>query len=229
MSYPGQKNIPGVIQKIVNEIPPFINFHEPFAGSASVSTFLSVRSMAAIRFHLNDIDPELANIVDYPPGSVVTVMNALDYINMFIGTPASMNDFIFIDPPYMHGTRPNNTQLYRFEMKAYDHFVLLSRVKLLQVPCMIIHPKCDMYDRMLAGFRQVQITVRYHQKTSREILYMNYPKPEFLHTFTMAGSDSWDRQRIKRKGDRLVQKILALPAIERNYLMDRLKKELAPY
>jgi len=43
MYYPGNKNIPGLIQKIVNQIPECKFFHEPFAGSAGVSNFLSVR------------------------------------------------------------------------------------------------------------------------------------------------------------------------------------------
>ncbi|MBA7701401.1 hypothetical protein ES703_110137 [subsurface metagenome] len=90
---------------------------------------------------------------------------------------------------------------------------------------MIIHPSCKLYDQALHSFRTVEAAVRYHNKTSIEKLYMNYPGPEQLLTYVYAGKDCWDRQRIKRKGDRTIQKLLSLPAIERNYILDRIRKQ----
>jgi len=78
------------------------------------------------------------------------------------------------------------------------------------------------YDKGLEGFRKVQLTVRYHNKTSHETLYMNYPDPLQLHTYSTLGTDCWDRQRIKRKGDRVIKKLSQLPVTERNYIIDRI-------
>lgn len=224
MYYPGNKNIPGLIQKIVNQIPPCTDFYELFAGSAAVSKFLSVLDVPSVRYHLNDLDPEIAVRYDFPAGSTFTSVPAIDLIQSIKSMPAATDIFLFIDPPYHHDSRPSNTQLYKFEMTNEDHIQLLSAVRDLEFNCMIIHPQNDLYYQILESWRTVQIKVRYHNKTSVENLYMNYPEPVKLLSYGMYGTDCWDRQRIKRKGDRLIQKLLCLPEAERNYILDRISK-----
>ena len=126
-------------------------------------------------------------------------------------------------PPYLHSTRPNSTNIYNIEFSAIQHEILLSFVWDLRCNVMLIHPKCPMYDSYLSKFRKVQIKIRYHSKTSIECLYMNYPEVQSLHNSQFIGDNCWDRQRIKRKGDRLVNKLLALPPAERNYIIDRIQ------
>jgi len=222
MYYPGNKNIQGLIQKIVNQIPPCTDFYELFAGTAAVSTFLYRGSRVPPIFHINDLDPYVTDNFVYPAGSIVTNLPATDIIQSLSSLPAARTTFIFIDPPYHHDTRPHNKELYKFEMRHTDHVELLSSVQDLKCNCMIIHPECELYDDMLKHFRTVQIKVRYHDKTSIENLYMNYQEPAKLLTYVGAGKDCWDRQRIKRKGDRLVNKLLSLPDVERNYILNRL-------
>lgn len=220
--YPGNKNIPGLIQKIVNQIPPCVNFYEPFAGSAAVSTFLSIIPGVKLNYYINDLDERLTAKTDYPTGSIVSNNDFSIVLNKLITSAASNDNFVFIDSPYLHSTRINNINLYDYEFSDSDHLKLLSTVRNLKCNCMIIHPVCALYNQALHSFRTVQLTIRYHNKTSIENLYMNYPRPKQLLTYAVAGTDCWDRQRIKRKGDRLVQKLSSLPAVERNYIIDRL-------
>lgn len=131
---------------------------------------------------------------------------------------------IFLDPPYLHGTRSGNTNLYEFEMTDNDHVKLLSAVASMEQKIMIIHPKCELYDRMLADWRKVEIKIRYNRKTSIEYLYMNFAKTADLHNDDYLGSDCWDRQRIKRKSERLIAKFQKLPVLERNYLIKRINE-----
>ena len=222
MYYPGNKNIPGLIQKIVNQIPPCTDFYELYAGSAAVSKLLSVLEISYVRYHLNDLDQEITVKYDYPAGSRVTSVPAVEMLKTLKYLEDPGNIFVFIDPPYHFDSRPNNLHLYKFELTNDDHVQLLSAVQDLNYNCMIIHPQCDLYDRSLKSWRTVQLKVRYHNKTSLENLYMNYPGPVQLLTYGMYGTDCWDRQRIKRKGDRLVQKLLSLPEAERNYILNRL-------
>jgi DNA adenine methylase len=224
MYYPGNKNIPGLIQKIINQIPPCTDFYELYAGSAAVSKFLSVLPGTSVRYHLNDLDPDVTYSFDHPSGSFVTHLPAVDLIQSLPLAGSSETRFFFIDPPYHHDTRPTNNKIYRFEMSHSDHVHLLLTVADLKYNCMIIHPQCDLYDKFLSSWRTVQVKVRYHNKTSVENLYMNYPRPEQLLSYGMYGTDCWDRQRIKRKGDRLVKKLLSLPVAERNYIIDRINK-----
>lgn len=224
MYYPGNKNIPGLIHKIVNQIPPCKNFCEPFAGSAAVSTFLSLLPELNLNFYLNDIDPAVTDEFDYPAGSTVTNLDALYFLKILNNSTDRTDSFIFMDPPYHHSTRNSQSELYGTTMSHHQHVQFLSSVIDIKSNCMIIHPVCDLYDQHLKSFRQVQLSVRYHNKTSIEKLYMNYPEPEQLLTYACAGKDCWDRQRIKRKGDRLVRKLSSLPDLERNYILDRIRE-----
>lgn len=227
MYYPGNKNIPGLIQKIVNQIPPCTDFYELYAGSAAVSRFLSVLPGITVRYHLNDIDPAVTDRYVHRAGGIVTNVPAVDLIQSLPLAGSSETRFFFIDPPYHHDSRPNNSHLYKFEMSHDDHVQLLLTVVDLKYNCMIIHPQCDLYSSFLSSWRTVQIKVRYHNKTSLENLYMNYPRPVQLLTYGMYGTDCWDRQRIKRKGDRLIKKLLSLPPTERNYILDRIEKNIS--
>ncbi len=220
--YPGQKKIPGVYQKIINQIPAHTVYYELFAGSAQIAKLLSVGSKAA-EIHLNDIDPEVNQLLSVIPGASITNLDALDIIKSETIVAAGKDTFIFMDPPYLHSTRPNSTALYKHELSLRHHIKLLSSVRHLKCNVMIIHPKSYLYDTLLSQFRSVQIKIRYHSKTSIECLYMNYPEVQSLHNSQFIGDNCWDRQRIKRKGDRLVNKLLALPPAERNYIIDRIQ------
>ena len=220
--YPGNKNIPGLIQKIINQIPECDFFYEPYAGSAAVSNFLSVRTRAKVQFFINDLDPGVTINYDYPRGSIVSSRPAVQILQQLISMPAMEETFVFLNPPYLKYTRNNQLNLYNFDMTGDDHRQLLSLVRDLKCNCMIIHPDCELYNQELKSFREIQLTVRYHNKTSIEKLYMNYAVPERLFTYDMVGTDCWDRQRIKRKGDRLIKKITELPVLEKNYLINRI-------
>lgn len=221
MKYPGQKNIPGVYQKIINQIPKHTVYYELFAGSAQIAKLLTVRDPKH-KIYLNDIDTAVNTQLYLVPGATVTNKNALDLIQSKTIVSAGKDTFIFLDPPYSHDTRPNNTSLYNFEMSTADHEQLLMSLLKLKCNWMIIHPQNELYDITLKSCRILQIKIRYNNKTSIENLYMNYPEVNTLMDYKYLGADCWDRQRIKRKGDRLINKIFSLPVLEQNYLIERI-------
>ena len=190
-------------------------------GSAAISKFLSVRSRG-VAFFINELDKEVTDRFVHRAGGIVTNVPAMDIIQKLISVPSGTETFVFLDPPYLKFVRPGSLDLYKYDMTYEDHYRLLLAVLDLKCNCMIIHPQCKLYDLVLKSFRQVQVTVRYHNKTSHEIMYMNYAVPDRLLNYSVVGIDCWDRQRIKRKGDRLVKKITELPVLEQNYLIDRI-------
>lgn len=223
-NYTGHKNIAGVFQKIINNIPAHKVYCELFAGSASV---LSLITVPADRIILNDLDPFVSNkLISRFPNTLIYSINAIDFLKKgsynIYNNP--YNDFFFfLDPPYLHSTRTNK-ELYRYEMSDSDHVQLLNVV--LQSSCnvMIIHPKCKLYDTMLKDWRKVEIKIRYHRKTSIEYLYMNYEAPTQLQCYDYLGDDCWERQRISRKVKGYKNKFKKMPVLEKNYILQELNK-----
>lgn len=222
-NYTGHKGQAGVFQQIINEIPRFDEFHELFAGSGVISSLLEIKQ-PKLNF-LNDKSAEVFLNLSKKFRSATVLNNCA--ISLINDAPNATNSkrVCFLDPPYLHETRPNATNLYEFEMTDNDHIQLLQTVLANdeKFDFIIIHPKCDLYETYLKNWRKKEIKVRYHQKTSIEVIYMNYPEPTELHTYKYLGNDCWDRQRIKRKADRLVKSLSNLPVLERKYILEKIK------
>lgn len=220
-NYTGHKNIQGVYQKIINQIPADISlFVELFAGSAAITQRMNLGNTPV---ELNDIDPKVKLLLEqkFKNNSNVTI-NDYDYF-YFFRFITSDKAFIFIDPPYLHATRKNN-KLYKYELTDAQHIKLLQKV--LEQTCYvaIIHPACELYDTMLKDWRSIDIEIRYHKKTSKERLYMNYDTPTELKDYQYLGNDSWERQRIKKRVLQYIQKFKKIPKQERNYILNELNQ-----
>lgn len=221
-NYTGNKHIPGVYQKIINEIPKHDYYLEAFAGSGAIGKLLPVHTVK----HFNDLNKEALDSITVSPGSKVikTLLNVMDLLQLF--ERSGTETFMFFDPPYLHSTR-NSNKLYEWEMTESDHIQFISAVKKLKCNWMIIHPVCDLYedefpsDYSINGmsWRSIQIKIRYNTKTSIEKLYMNYPE-QLLQTNKYLGKDCWDRQRIKRKAQRFMNKGLHIPFPGGTYITD---------
>lgn len=213
MNYTGHKNIPGVIHKIINEIPKHEHYYELFAGSGTVGQQLPFSKSK----HYNDLNTQVLQTIGEPSGNTVikTSVGAMELIQSL--TKASTDTFIFLDPPYLHSCRHSN-KLYKFEITENDHIQLLNALQSLKCNCMIIHPTCQLYEQLLQSWRSLQLKIRYHKKTSIEKLYMNYQKPEILQSYKYIGKDCWQRQAFKRKAQRFINKGLPINFPEATYL-----------
>ena len=213
--YKGNKGIPGVFQKIINEIPLHDYYVEGFAGSGAIGKLLP----AGTAKHFNDLNTDILQSINCTAGTTVlkTSLDILDLLQTL--AVRSPETFIFLDPPYLLKSR-NYRQLYEHEMSVLDHYNFLAAVQKLKINCMIIHPQCEMYDHALQSWRTIQIKIRYNRKTSIEKLYMNYTRPRILQTSKYIGNDCWDRQRIKRKAQRFLNKGIHIPFPEPTYIQD---------
>lgn len=81
--------------------------------------------------------------------------------------------FIYLDPPYLHGTRKN--YLYKHEMKDTDHIVLLEAVKNHPGKVLISGYENDMYNTILSGWNKAQKDTQAEFGYARtETLWFNY-------------------------------------------------------
>lgn len=221
-NYTGNKKIQGIFQKIINEIPPVNRFCEWFAGGAGIASIINV---SPDKIWLNEIDPKQHQKLCLKfPDFINTNENIFSLFLKSLSDPKAIhkNDFLFLDPPYLHETR-NSNKLYKFEMRNDEHVLFLDFVKKLKCNVMIIHPKCDLYDTELRDWRKIEITLKYWQKSSTEILYVNYPAPTKLQDYRFVGNDRVQRQQIKRKAENMVKKLLEMPEHERSYILEKIK------
>lgn len=216
-NYVGNKNINGVYQSIINLIPECSVFCEAFAGSAQLSYILS-SIVPGCKYFLNDINK---SIIDNYAFTSATKFNldAISFMSYIVNNYYN-SSVIFLDPPYHHDSRPNNKSLYEYEMSDMDHIALLNYISGSTLKIILIHPINCIYDSLIdLGWCYKDIRIRYNNKTSNERIYFNYHIPDKLLTYTFIGDNFTDRQRIKRKIDKLTNKLLLLPVRERNALI----------
>ena len=216
-SYRGNKDIPGLFQFIINRIPKHFILLEPFAGSAAISNILN----SPVPTFLNDCDQAVTDQLNCNNSPWIKVLNfdALFFLSLFI--PGTTDIFAYCDPPYLKSTRSSSRDLYNFEMTLLQHRQFLSLIRTAKFNCMISHYKCDLYDSILYDWNQESTTVRYHNKTTQETIYYNYPSPDILQSYSYVGDNSWDRQRIKRKISRWTSKLNSLPTLEKNSIINK--------
>jgi len=222
-NYTGHKNINGLFQKIINQVPKHTIYAELFAGSAAIYSSFTVPAALSL---LNDINPEVHQLLYEKYNNKNVAVRNCNAINILKKTKLiwDKTTFVFLDPPYHHNTRPLATELYQYEMTGFEHVELLNAVLGLKSNVMLIHPKCDLYDEFLHDWRKVEVKVRYHKKTSIECLYMNYPAPSELQDYSFLGNDCWERQRINRKTKAYVNKFKKMPVLERNCIIYKLNE-----
>lgn len=237
-NYRGNKAVLGLYQFIINRIPECQTFVELFAGSGAITKKLlstavtdspdcwRLSSGQLVRTILNDSNASVVTLLkkQFPSPTLVTNLSAVQALIHV--RPGTKDIFIYADPPYEFSTRGSNRRIYEHEMTVDDHEEFLTMAATVNCNLMISHYECNLYDTMLTGWNKETFSVSYHGKVKQECIYYNYPKPSKLLTYEYVGSDCWDRQRVKRKIDRLTKKLLALPEIERNAIINRVNKSL---
>lgn len=94
---------------------------------------------------------------------------AVELINRY-DTP---DVFMYIDPPYLHGTRKN--YLYRYEMKDTEHIELLNMITVHPGKILLSGYDNELYDNMLRGWKKVSKKTHAEAGIERtETLWMNY-------------------------------------------------------
>lgn len=225
-NYPGNKNFAIAYQNIINLIPPHKTYYEIFAGSAGVYRHKRLAQLSI----LNDLNPEVCSLlsIEYSSRSSIDITNSTSVELLSSIGSGSVDNFIYMDPPYLHSTRPNSTQLYgKFEMSESDHIQLLSSIAaaIVKSNCMISHYPCELYDTYLKNWNTKDFKVCYHGRVKVERLYYNYKSPIVIHDYTHLGKNFTDRQRIKRKVKRFITKLDALPKLERNKIIQEINQK----
>lgn len=226
-TYPGGKNNTGVYQAIINQIPPHEVMISGFAGNCGVMANMAPATHR-IAVDADKVVTEGWNAIE----NVVPVCS--DFMKWWPYYYSKMKlegkHFVFIDPPYLKGSRSSGSKIYNNEMMDTEsHKELLkmlrnSRYK--DVYIMIVHYPNSLYNSWLSDWRQVDFTGRTRQGTRQERLYMNYELPEVLHDPSYVGNDYREREALAKRAKSFVSKFEAMPVQHRQHIFNKLKKFL---
>jgi 16S rRNA G966 N2-methylase RsmD len=219
--YPGGKNGAGVYQAIINQMPPHQMYIEAFIGSGAI---MRMKKPAISSIGIDaDGDVLTAFSGDGIPNLTLIEGNAITWLAA--ATILNGDTLVYLDPPYLIQTRRQHRLIYRCELTEADHLCLLKVIQ--ELPCMVIISgyRSDLYEKELQNWRveTFQTTNRAGDITT-EYLWMNYPRPLELHDYRYLGTNFRERERIKRKKTRWVNRLESMDSLERYALMDALEK-----
>lgn len=233
-TYPGGKSGEGVYQTVINEVPPIKVLVSLFAGNAGIERRIDMKGGLVV---LNDIDEEVyrryCEIERYPPNGVLMApynFDGLELLTQYLHKKDKRpgQTLIFADPPYLFESRSSQRDIYNHEWDYEKHVLFLKRVKEVSArgyKMAITHPMHILYASQLENWRTVDFESMTRAGTKfRDTLWLNYPPPEALQDYRYWGGDYRKRENFKRLIKRNVKRVLEMPPIERNCLIERLNQ-----
>jgi DNA adenine methylase len=123
---------------------------------------------------------------------------------------------IYCDPPYLKSVRRSNRQIYRCDMmKDAEHIKLLKSLLSLKCMVMISGYDSELYNDLLSDWRKVSFTGVSRAGATVEVVWMNFDEPLELHDYKFLGDDYRQRENIKRKKQRWINRLQNMKSQER--------------
>lgn len=218
MRYPGGKG--KCFQHIINLLPKHTTYIETHLGGGSV-----LRHKAPAKQSIGiDIHPDVirwwrthhSRLATFILGNALTILR---------GYPFTGSEVVYCDPPYLPSTR-KRSRVYQYDLTEKDHLELLSVLK--ELPCRVAisgYPS-QLYKDELREWNELQFPVKAHDGVRAECLWMNYGIPDELHDTRFLGASFRQRQDVKRRMNRLQNRISRLTKQEQYALAAWLSNQL---
>ncbi len=211
MRYPGGKG--KCYQRIINLMPAHTVFIESHLGGGAV---IRHKKPATLNIGI-DIDARVIQRWQtvQPPICQLVLADATAYLEQYPFTGAEL---VYCDPPYVKATR-RQARVYRHDFEDADHQRLLAVLKAL--PCMVLLSGYDnpLYAKALAGWGKTSFSARTRVDMREECLWFNFEPPKCLHDGTHLGATFRERQSIKRRNQRWLERLDTMEPAERSHLL----------
>lgn len=211
MGYPGGKG--RLWQDIVSLMPPHETYIETHLGGGAV-----MRNKRPARTSVGiDVDPRViakASVWDVPG----LLLHNADAVEFLAGYPFKGQELVYADPPYVAATKQNR-RYYRHEYTDEDHRRLLDVLAKLKCRVMISGYFSQLYEQALQGWAVKELVNISHAGLRRERLWANFEFSPDLHDYTSIGGSFRERERIRRKAGRWMDKLARLPDLERRAVL----------
>lgn len=241
MAWPGGKDGSGVVQRLINEIPPHDVFISPFLGDCAV-----MRRKRPATTNIG-IDLDRANIERWAVGrpgvdlrlycccGIEWLRHAFDFYAAECGgrvpqDPAARSSvarstFIYADPPYLLSSRRSSKRIYDHEMTDEQHAELLATLIFAAIAktclVMVSHYPHPLYAQGLAGWRSFTYSSQTRGgRRATEQVWCNYDPPAELHDASYLGRDKREREKIRRRVRNWSSGLARMPALERQAVLD---------
>jgi len=241
LQYNGGKG--STFRQIINRLPAHDVYIEPFLGAGAV---MRHKRPAALNIGCDLCQPILAAVAEaIVPGATTTDGGTmLDALTVWPGTvkpsqdspqfhfahvdamqflavyPWSGSEVVYCDPPYLMSTRRSQRDLYDHELDRAGHIRLLELLKRLPCRVAISGYWSELYAQRLAGWYSISYQAQTRSgEVATEWLWMNYPEPAELHDYQWLGDNYRERERIKKKKTRWVNRFQNLDPLERHAIV----------
>lgn len=218
MRYDGGKGIS--YAQIINLMPPHEKYIESHLGGGAV---MRNKRPAKQQFGI-DIDPNVISMwkeeqnlhCELIHGDAIETINKLEINN---------NTLIYADPPYYPTTRKRK-KVYKHDYSIDDHVALIEFLTSRKCMVIISGYYSEYYDSELKNWNMHKFNSKTHAGIAEEYVWFNFDKPKMLHDSRFLGANFREREIIKRRTDRLKNRISKLPIAEQSALREWLDNEI---
>ena len=240
-TYDGGKGL--VFRNIVNEIPPHDIFISGFAGGCAVARHKEPAKLnILVDRDERVVEAWVSMLVGNDEAAAASELTRSDdlvkddevvewilvhgsFLDVLPHLPLTRRTVLYLDPPYLVTTRSYQKRpLYRHEFSTTgEHEALLLAVMDLDCRVLISGYQSELYGRLLSDWRRVDYWTTNRAGTRvLESLWCNFDEPVWLHDYRWLG-DGWrERDRIKQKTKRWVNRFDNLPVLERRFILQAL-------
>ena len=215
MRYPGGKG--KCYQRIINLMPAHSTYIESHLGGGAV---MRHKKPAKLNIGIDRDDRVIERWRELPSVCELVCGDATEFLRSYA---FQGDELVYADPPYLRSTRRSAGKLYRHELEDADHVQLLEVLKGLPCMVMVSGYRSQIYDSLLAGWRLVSFTAKTHVDLREECVWLNFEATRRLHDGSHLGSTFRERQSVKRRHQRWIERFDRMPAAERNHLLSLIR------
>lgn len=147
--------------------------------------------------------------------------DAVAFLSCF---PFTGDELVYSDPPYPIESR-NGRNRYRHDYGERDHAALLEVLVGLSCRVLVSGQPTPLYCERLAGWRRIEFRSGGRRGGRAEMLWANFPEPDFLHEPAKAGATFRDRERVKRRLTTMRRKVERMDGTERSLFVEWLARK----
>jgi DNA adenine methylase len=217
--YPGGKG--KCFQRLINLIPPHAVYIETHLGGGAVLR----NKRPAQRNYGVDIDPNVIHRWERCYPSLCTLINqdAAIFLQQF---PFKGNELVYSDPPYIPSLR-RKARVYRYDYTLAQHEHLLEILKGIRCNVMISGYEGSLYEQALEGWQRVSFSVQSHVGPRIECVWTNFVRPALLHDGSFLGATFRERQTVRRRQSRWLERFDRMAPSERQHLLGLLNSRFS--